>query len=101
MLRDVPENPLLRRRRLLRRSAELRGTLAQQAQVLKAPLALADQVRAGVQWLRRHPEWPIAVAVALTVARPKRALRLVGRLWWAWTSLRRVRSWLALLPQRL
>jgi hypothetical protein len=86
---------------LLKRSAELRGTFARQAQGLKAPLALADQVRAGVQWLRRHPEWPLGVAVALAVARPKRALRWAGRLWWAWTSLRRARSWLALLPQRL
>jgi hypothetical protein len=101
MLRDIPENPLLRRRRLLKRSAELRVTMAQQAQGLKTPLALADQLRAGVQWLVRHPEWPLGVAVALAVARPKRALRLAGRLWWVWTSLRRVQSWLALLPQRL
>jgi hypothetical protein len=102
MVREAPENPWLRRQRLLVRSAELRITIAGQSEVLKAPLALADQVRAGIQWLYRHPEWPLAGLVALAVLRPQRTLRWAGRLWWAWTSLRRAQSWLAAVPlQRL
>jgi hypothetical protein len=96
MVREAPENPWLRRRRLLVRSAELRITIAGQSEVLKAPLALADQARAGLRWLYRHPEWPVGALVVLAVVRPQRTLRWVGRLWWAWASLRRVQGWLSL-----
>ena len=99
MVRDASENPWLRRQRLLVRSAELRSTLAGQSEVLKAPLALADQVRSGLQWLYRHPEWPLGALVAVAVLRPKRALRWAGRLWWAWTSLRRAQNWMAAVPR--
>ena len=100
MLRKVPEDPFLRRQRLLLRSAELRMAIVGQSQVLKAPLALGAQVHTGVQWLYRHPEWPLGVFVALAVARPQRALRWAGRLLWAWTSLQRAPRWLAAVPLR-
>ncbi len=100
MLPDDRENPFLRRQRLLTRSAELRVTFAGQVQVLKTPLALADQVSAGVQWLYRHPGWPLGALVALAVVRPRRTLRWATRLWWAWTSLRRAQRWLQTMPLR-
>jgi hypothetical protein len=66
---------LRRRERLLHRSSLLRAQWSQQVQVLRAPLGVADQARAGAQWLLQHPEWPLGVAVLLIVLRPGRALR--------------------------
>ena len=98
MVREAYGDPWLRRQRMLVRSAELRITVAAQSEVLKTPLALADQVRTGVYWLCRHPAWPLGVFVALAAVRPQRALRWAGRLWWGWTSVRRAQIWLAALP---
>ena len=101
MVRDVHENPLFRRQRLLMRSAALRITMAGQSQVMKAPLAVADQVRAGLRWLHRHPELPLGALVALAVLRPQRALRWTGRILRAWTAFRRAQAWLEVLPLRI
>ena len=85
------------------RSAGLRLAVAQDAQVLQAPLALADQVRQGWRWLRAHPQW-VGVGVAvLVVWRPRRAWRLGLRLWSAWRlwgRLRQLPALAALLPGR-
>jgi hypothetical protein len=78
-----------RRERALMRSAELRGSLAQQARVLEAPLAAADKARAAARWLLQHPEWPVGVLVALVVVRPRRAVRWAFRLWWGWAAWQR------------
>jgi hypothetical protein len=83
---------------LLERSAGLRVALARQSQVLKPPLALADQLRAGLQWLGRHPIGPIA-ALALMLMRPGRTLRGLSRVFFvsqllsrAWHALRGLRT---------
>jgi len=88
----------LKRERLLARSAVLRGRLATDGQVLVAPLAAADSVRAGLRWLRANPEWPLAAAVLVVVLRPGRALRLAARVWWGWRLMQRGRRLLAVLP---
>lgn len=81
---------LLLRRELLRlRSAELRLAMAVQSAVLEPPLAQADQMLAGLRWLRRNPEWPLAGGALLLVLRPRRALRWGGLLWSAWRLLNR------------
>jgi hypothetical protein len=84
-----------RQRRLLLRSSELRGRLAADAQVLRRPLALADQVRAGWRWLRAYPELPVAAVVVVALLRPRRALRWSWRGWAAWRRWRRLQRWLA------
>jgi hypothetical protein len=89
---------LLRQHRLLLRSARLRLTLADQSQVFKKPLALADQARNSLQWLYRNPQWPLGVLLTLAVLRPKRTLLWAGRLWWAWSAFKRVRSGMASHP---
>ena len=81
-----------RQRELLRRSSALRSRLAEQADVLRGPLSLADQARDGWHWLRAHPEWPVGVAVVLVVARPRRSLRWALRLWTAWRFWRRLQD---------
>lgn len=88
-------DPLLRQQHLQRRSAQLRIAFARQAQTFKAPLALADQVRGALQWLRRHPQWPVAALLTLLILRPRRALVWSGRLWWAWKMFKRARAWMA------
>ncbi len=99
--RDVAQ----RQQQLLVRSSRLRQRLADDAQVLQRPLALADQVRHGWQWLRAHPEVPAAGALLLALIRPRRAWRLASRAWAGWQLWRRVQrlqqGWLAQnLPPR-
>jgi hypothetical protein len=92
-----------RQQQLLIRSAELRVALAQQAQVLQAPLALADHVRTGVLWLRDHPQWPIGALILLALKRPRRTLRWAARLGWGWRLYQGVHRWLGRMvakPQR-
>ena len=91
---------MVRQQQLLARSAQLRFTLAEQAQVLQRPLALLDQARHGLRWLQRNPQWPLGAVLVLLVLRPRRILLWTGRVWWAWGTFKRVRSWLATSPLR-
>lgn len=105
MLFDRRQQALAQRCEALQaRSAELRGALARDSQVIQTPLALADRALAGLRWLKAHPQWVgIGVAV-LVVWRPRRAWRLGARLWGAWRLWGRVQRWQAavgpLLPRR-
>lgn len=93
--------PALRQQRLLARSAALRLSLAEQAQSLKKPLAVADRVRAIMQWLYRNPVWPLGAGLLLAVVLPKRAmLRWGSRAWGAWNTFKRVRSLLGTKSQK-
>lgn len=94
MSRQQRDELARRQQQLLIRSAELRVTLAHQAQVLQTPLAAADQVRAGVQWLRRHPQWPLGALVLLALKRPRRVFGWASRLLWGWGLYQRARDWL-------
>lgn len=90
---DPKPDPATRQRYLLARSAELRVSVAQQAQGLKKPLALADKARAAAQWAYSNPVLPLGVGLVLAVVLPKRTLLIWGgRLWGAWTAYNRVRS---------
>ena len=76
------------------RSHALRERLAHESQPLQHPLALGDQVRDGVRWLKAHPLW-IAGAVALPlILRPRRAAGWGVKLWWGWRAWRRLAAWL-------
>lgn len=72
------------------RSNLLRQRLTDDVQVLRPPLALADQVRQGWQWLRSHPEVLAGGALLLALLRPRRAWRLASRAWAGWQLWRRV-----------
>lgn len=87
----------LKKQRLQMQSAALRRTFADHALNLRPVCDLADRGRHAVIWLRRHPALPVAVLVALIVARPRAALRLAQRGWLAWQFVRRAR---ALLPAK-
>ena len=94
----------LKKQRLRLKSAILRDAFADQAGAWAPAFAAADQVRAGINWLRRHPALPIAVLVALLVARPRALLRLAGRGWLVWRGAKRLRgalmTALAVVPAR-
>lgn len=89
---------VLRQQRLLVRSAQLRLLLADQAQVLQRPLALADQAQSGLQWLYRNPQWPLGALALVVLVRPRRAIVWGGRLWWAWKTFKQTQKWLAKQP---
>lgn len=87
---------LLRQERLRQRSAMLRDRIGQDVQVLRRPLEAADAARAGLRWLREHPEVPVGLAVAAVVVRPSRVWHWGWRLWGAWQAWRRLQRWVEL-----
>ncbi|WP_296443104.1 YqjK-like family protein [Rhodoferax sp. UBA5149] len=89
---------VLRQQLLQVRSAQLRLTLADQVQVFKRPLAVADQAQSGLQWLYRNPLWPLGALVVLGVLRPRRVILWGGRVWWAWKTFNRARNLIASIP---
>lgn len=89
------ESLTLRHQRLLLRSAQLRLDLKNQVQAFKPPLSLADRTLSGLQWLARHPLWPLGAVLVVLVLRPRRVVLWGGRIWWAWATLRRVLRWSA------
>jgi len=95
------EDLLRRRERLMLRSAMLRQDWAQQVQGLRKPLGLADKAREATQWLVRHPEWPIGVALLVVLLRPGRALRWASYGLQGYAVYRRVQHVLARPPTRV
>ncbi len=87
-----------RQQHLLVRSAELRLHLTHQTQILKKPLAIADQAKAGVRWLCRNPHWPLATLLVLVVLRPRRTLVWGSRIWRVWNTVKRAKRWISGLP---
>ena len=95
----MTNNDLLgRQQRLQVRSAQLRFALADQAQVLRRPLALADQVQSGLQWLYHNPQWPLGALVLVILVRPPRTVVWARRLWWTWNMFNHARHWLIQHP---
>ncbi|MDR1349545.1 MAG: YqjK-like family protein [Zoogloeaceae bacterium] len=86
-------------RGLLRaRCAGQRHALTQYAPVLEQACTLADRVKAGRDWVKRHPVLVGGVAALLVLARPTR-LRLIWRLarwsqslWRGWRGLANLRG---------
>ena len=78
----------LRQMALRLRSAELRMQLAVDTEALRTPLALVDQGRQAVLWLRARPTVAVAgaagMAALLTGFKPGRLLRWARRGLWAW-----------------
>ncbi len=83
---------LLRQQQLIMRSAQLRASIANQSQVLIKPLAFVDKVREGVQWLSRHPAWPVGAVLVLIMLKPRKAIVWAGRLWWGWQTYKRLQG---------
>lgn len=82
---------LLRQQLLLRRSQQLRLSLADQARALERPLAAVDTVQRGLRWLYANPLVPLGALTLLVVMRPRRVIRWTARAWWLWQAWQRVR----------
>lgn len=82
----------LRKQRLQFKSAALRRDLAQDFAGVAPVFRAVEQVRAGVAWLRAHPQLIAGVAMALLVVRPKAGWRWARRGFFAWQAWRRLRS---------
>ncbi len=82
----------LKRQRLQIRSAALRADFSSHAAAWRPVFRIADQGQAALLWLRRHPAVPVAVLVALLVARPRALLRWLKRGFFAWQALARLRE---------
>lgn len=82
----------LRKQRLQMRSAALREAFAGHAGAWTPAFSLADRIRTGLFWLRRHPALPVAALTALLVARPRTVWRWVRRGFFAWQTLGRLRN---------
>ena len=78
----------LQKQRLLLRSDSLRAEFAAAAVVWQPVCSTVDRLRQGVDWLRRRPPLLIALGVAVLVARPRAVLKLAGRGWVVWRTLR-------------
>jgi hypothetical protein len=96
---DQLRSAVQRQQQLLMHGDRLRRALASDAQVLRQPLAAADQVRAAWHWLRARPEVIGGAVLVLTVLRPRRAWRLATRLlprvwagWQLWQRFERGRA---------
>jgi hypothetical protein len=85
----------LKKQRLQLRSALLRRQMSAHAAGIAPIGTAADRVQAAVAWLRAHPLLPIAAAVALIVARPRRALRWGRRAFSLWLMGKRTIAWLS------
>lgn len=76
---------LLRRERLIWRSAQLRERLHGAAVVVHKPLVWADNARSGwhsaTHWLQQHPQWLAGGLMVLLIMRPLRMLQWGGRLY--------------------
>jgi hypothetical protein len=79
----------LRQERAIWRSAQLRGELIVQSEVLVVPFAQADRVKDGLVWLRRHPVYLAALVAVAVAIKPRNALAKLGRAWTVWRTLER------------
>ncbi|MDO8787185.1 MAG: YqjK family protein [Sulfuritalea sp.] len=81
----------LKKQRLQIASETLRAEFGRYAGGLAPAFTGADYAVVGARWVQRHPQFVVAAAVALVVARPKRAWRWARRAfvgWQAWHKLR-------------
>lgn len=81
----------LKRQRLQLLAATQRLELRQQATVFAPAFEIVDRLRAGVDYLKRRPEWLVFAVVTLVVARPRRAFPWLRRGFVAWQLYRRLR----------
>lgn len=83
----------LKKQRLQFASDALRSDFAHCAAGLAPAFSAADHAVGAARWVRRHPQIVVAAAVALVVARPRRAWLWTRRAflgWQAWQKLNRL-----------
>lgn len=83
-----------RREHLVAQAAAQRTAVAQNFEVWRAPLALADQGLAVLRFIRRHAVWVAGGGILLGVLRPARGSiwKWLRRGWVAWQVARNLRD---------
>ncbi len=84
----------LKKQRLQLVAASLRTDIARHGSGLAPVFKAADRVVDGTVWVRHHPQVLVAAAVALAVAKPKRAWRWGRRAFIGWQTWRRLQDFL-------
>ena len=84
----------LKKQRLQIASETLRGDFGRHAAGLSPLFSGADLAVDGLRWARRNPQVVAAAAVALLVARPKRAWRWARRAFFGWQAWRKLQQFL-------
>ena len=74
----------LKKQRLLLESERLREKFARNGRGVQPAFQAADLAVAGLQWMKRHPEVVVGVAVAFVVARPKTVWRMGRWIYAGW-----------------
>lgn len=77
-----------RRAELVARSAAQRAELGELCHVWRLPMAIVDQGVSVWRFLRVHLALPVGLGVAFAAARPRRALKWLGRGWALWRFFR-------------
>lgn len=81
-----------RREQLIAQATAQRMALAQNIELWRTPLALADQGLAAVRFIKSHPAWIVGGAVLLSALRPDRVGKWLRRGWVTWQIVRNLRS---------
>lgn len=81
-----------RREQLIAQATAQRMALAQNIELWRTPLALADQGLAAVRFIKSHPAWIVGGAVLLAALRPGRVGKWLRRGWVTWQVVRNLRS---------
>jgi len=77
-----------RRAELVAHSAAQRAELGDISQAWRVPMAIVDQGVTVWRFLRIHPALLAGLGVAFAVARPRRAVKWLGRGWALWRFFR-------------
>lgn len=82
-----------RKRVLVARAAQERGTLCAQTRALAGPGRIVERALIAASAARAHPVM-LAGAAAVLVLFPRGVTRWAGRAWMMWRSFRALREWL-------
>jgi hypothetical protein len=77
-----------RRTELVARSAVQRAELGDIGHAWRVPMAIVDQGVTVWRFFRAHPALLVGLGVAFAVARPRRAVKWLGRGWTLWRFFR-------------
>jgi hypothetical protein len=92
-------NLLERQAKLRARATEERERLAQAAAPLQPYVNLTDRALRLGHAVYSHPRWVFVGAAAVAMVKPRRALKVGGRLWAAWRTFQSARRYLDVLLQ--
>lgn len=88
-MNDNLKNRALKRQHLIAEAALQRVQLSQQADVLRKPLALADNGLSIVRYIKHHPLLLASGATILTIANKSKMAKWVRRGWLTWQLAKR------------